>query len=603
MTTIRRPGPRARRVLLTLFGLVLLGGLAYGAARWLFSGNQATTPDLNYSLIQPRRGEMQATVNASGTMQPREVLRLNFGTTGVVVQIRAEVGKQVQRGDVLARLDTSELDLAVEQAQARLAQDEAAYEQLLAGATPAEVEQARAQLEQAESQLRQTQGTVTNEDIAAARARLEQARAALQRLESGADPNDLAAARAALERAQATLETQRASLSAAKTQAESRVEQAANALRDVQAEYSSVYWEIREAERELNNINQQLWQDLKDREERALRAVDNAEQDLEQARVAAEEAREAERAGIAAAEADVRSAQASLDDLLEGADSDELAAARAQVADAEASLARLLGDERQGSVAAAQASVEQARARLDDLTSEPRDVDLASAAARIQQSQAALEQAQIEASKATLRAPINGTVAEVNLNIGEAPGQPAVVLADLSGFYVDVTVDEIDVASLAPEQPVELTLDALPELQLTGSVETISPLSLEEASVTSYQVRISTRPDDKRVRAGMSTNADIIVNRTRDALVVPRRAVRVEEGTLFVDVPTDQTLCAATPETWPIQPDLRAIEVAAGLRNDELIEITEGDITEQTCVYVEGFDPRLSPFGGPPPGR
>jgi HlyD family secretion protein len=592
MTTIRRPGPRTRQVLLTIVGLVLLSGLAYAAARWLFQDNQTPAADLNYSLIQPRRGEMQATVNASGEMQPREVLRLNFGTTGVVVQIRADVGEQVQRGDVLARLDTSELDLAVEQAQARLAQDEAAYEQLLAGATPAEVEQARAQLEQAESQLRQTQGTVTNEDITAARARLEQARAALQRLEAGADPNDLEAARSALERAQATLETQRANLSAAKTSAESRVEQAANALRNVQAEYSSVYWEIREAERELNTVDQQIWQDLKDREERALRAVRNAEQDLEQARVAAEEARQAERSGIAAAEADVRSAQASLDDLLAGADLDELAAARAQVADAEASLARLTGDERQGSVSAAQASVANAQARLDDLTGEPRDVDLASARARIQQSQAALEQAQIDASKATLRAPMAGTVAEVNLNIGESPGQPAVVLADLSGFYVDVTVDEIDVASLAPAQPVELTLDALPELRLTGSVETISPLSLAEAS-----------PNDERVRAGMSTNADIIVDQKSDVLVVPRRAVRADDGAFLIDVPTDQSICTAERDTWPVQPDLRAIAVEVGLRNDELIEITAGDIDEQTCVYVEGFDPRLSPLGGPPPNH
>jgi HlyD family secretion protein len=52
-----------------------------------------------------------------------------------------------------------------------------------------------------------------------------------------------------------------------------------------------------------------------------------------------------------------------------------------------------------------------------------------------------------------------------------------------------------------------------------------------------------------------------------------------------------------------MQPELRAVEVETGLRNDELIEITEGDITEQTCVYVEGFDPRLSPLGGPPPGH
>jgi HlyD family secretion protein len=383
------------------------------------------------------------------------------------------------------------------------------------------------------------------------------------------------------------------------------MELAANALRDRQAEYSRVYWNIREVERELNTVDQELWQDQKDREEQALRQVQNAEQELEQARIAYEEAQQAEITGIQQAEAEVRNAEAALDDLLQGTDPDELAAARAEVGRARANLSQLQGEERSGSLAAAQAGVDNALSSLEQLTTEPREVDVASALAQIRQAEVSLELAQLDVQKATLRAPINATVAEVNLKVGEEPdtAQPDIVLADLSSFYVDVTVDEIDVANLELAQPVNLTLDALPELELSGLVETISPLSSAESAVTSYNVRIETQADNPRVRSGMSANADIVVAQKDDALIVPRRAVYSDQGALFVDVPTDQALCAAERETWPAVPELEAVEIEAGLRNDFSIEVLSDDIDEQTCVYVEGFDARLNPLGGPPPGH
>ena len=58
-------------------------------------------------------------------------------------------------------------------------------------------------------------------------------------------------------------------------------------------------------------------------------------------------------------------------------------------------------------------------------------------------------------------APFDGTVAQVNLELNEmAPmNLPAVVLVDLSGFYVDVSVDELDVIFVEEGQGVVLTLE------------------------------------------------------------------------------------------------------------------------------------------------
>lgn len=600
VATERNTAQHIRRIGGTLVGLLLLIGLVYAGLRW-WGSQPAPVEEPTYTLHYPGRQALEATVNTTGSMQPREVLNLNFSISGVVVDVLVDIGQTVRQGEVLARLDTSELDLSVERAEASLAQARATYEQQLAGATPEEIARAQAELAQSQAQLGQTQGNVTAQDIAAAEAQLAEARARLAQLGAGAPQPDRDAALARLERANNNLQSQRDSLSAAKTQAQLQMEQAANAVRDRQTAYSNIYWENRELERQVGANN--LAQRSRDREEEALRAVQNAEADLELARIAYEEAQQAEITGIQIAEADVRSAQAELDSLLEGATPDELAAARAQVAQAEATLAQLVGQERASSVAAAQAGVARAQANLEALTTEPRAVDIAAAEAAVREAEVALEQARLERLKAVLRAPIDGTIAEMNLKLAEAPDTtlPDVVLADLTSFYVDVTVDEIDVAQLDVGQDVALTLDALPDLELTGSIQTISPLSTEEAAVTSYNVRITTPASDPRVRAGMSANADITVDRKDAALVVPRRAVRTEGGQLLLDMPVDQSLCTADPATLPPLPELRTVEIETGLRNESVIEVISRNLDEQTCVYIEGVVTRFQPLSGPPP--
>jgi HlyD family secretion protein len=593
-----------RRTILTVVGIIVLIGLLYVGYTVFFGGDQTEDARLDYSLVLAQRNTLSATVNASGAIQAAEVIDLNFSIGGTVDAVMVAIGDIVAQDTQLAALDTRELQLRVTQAESTLAQARARYDRLMAGATPEEAAVAQAQLDQAQAQLRQVRGNVTNQDITAARAQLDQARANLSQLESGPKTTDVQATQAQLDQARANLQSQRDSLSAAKSRAQSQMEQAANTLRDRQDEYGRIYWQNREQEDQLARFGRELPQENKDREAAALRAVQSAEESLGQARLAYDQARQAEVSGIAAAEAQVRNAEANLDKLLAGADADQLAAARAQLAQAEANLAKLLGDQRQGSVAVAAAGVANAEANLERVTASARAYDLAETLAQVQSAEAGLEQAQLALEQATLYAPISGTVAEVNLTEGEVlnQGRPAIVLADLSSFYVDVTVDEIDVAQLQTGQPVTLTLDALPDLALAGEVATINPLSNQQSAVTSYQVRIEIPATDTRIRAGMSANADIVVAEKPDVLIAPRRAVRAEQGKFLIDIVTDQTLCQADPATWPLQPELTAVEVTTGLSNEFAIEILTGDIDENTCLYVEGVDARLDPLSGPPPG-
>jgi HlyD family secretion protein len=186
-----------------------------------------------------------------------------------------------------------------------------------------------------------------------------------------------------------------------------------------------------------------------------------------------------------------------------------------------------------GPIASAQAGVEQAQAALLRLQRGPTDEDVGIAELEVSQAQAALESARYNLTGAQLVAPFDGVVAAVNLNVGEAASSvtPAVVLADIGQFYLDVSVDEVDVARVQAAQAVTVTLDALPSEALAAVVERIAPSATVNQGVVSYAVRLTLDPGEAALRGGMTATAAIVVDEARDVLVVPNWAVRRDRET------------------------------------------------------------------------
>jgi HlyD family secretion protein len=431
------------------------------------------------------------------------------GDTELVREVLVQEGDRVEQGAPLIRLDTRDLQLRVEEAQANVAQAKANYDLLLAGASPQEIDQSHALLSQTQAKLREVKGNVTTQDITAAQRRLDEARANLSLLEAGPKNTKIQVAQSILDRAHANLQSQHDSLSAAKTNAQLRMEQAANALRDRQADYSRIHTE----NETLGSA--QLDQQSIDRETAALHAMEDAEKALTQASVAYEQAKQAEITGVAAAEADRRSAQAALDELLAGADAGQLSAARAQVADAEANLAKLQGDQRAGSLDVASAEVMSAEANLNKITAPPRTIDLAKAQALLQQTEVARKRSELDLDLATLQAPIAGTVVNINLREGEAlnPLEPAVVLADLSSWQLETEdLNEQSVVRIHEGDPVTISFDALPDFQLQGKVTRIKAIGGSTATNfnVTYTVIITPERPDQRLRWNMTASVNIM---------------------------------------------------------------------------------------------
>jgi multidrug resistance efflux pump len=456
-------------------------------------------------------GSFDLGVTGTGEVLALQTADLTFQVPGTVGEVLVEEGMIVTEGQVLASLITADIELQIRQAEASLAAANADYERVLEGATEEEVRAAQAQLAQAQAGLRTTRGSVTDQDISAAQAQLEQARAQLARLEAGPRTTDVQGAQAGVDQARAQLQLQRDSLSAQKTSAQLAMEQSANQLRDAQAQYSTIYWQNRELEGTLAGYGSDLPQEARDAEDAALRAVQNAEANLERSRVSFENAKQAEMDGIAASEAGVRSAEAQLDRVLAGADSDQLAGARAQVASAQASLNRLLGEQRAGQLASAQAGVAAAQAQLDKATADPTESSIAGAQAQILQAEVGLSQAKRNLEKATLRAPFAGQVARVEIDPGDlaSTGPMAIQVVDLSKLRVEVNISDTDVARVRDGQAAEVRVDAIPGKVFTGNVIFIAPTATVTGTIRTFLVRIELT-EQEGLRSGMSARVAII---------------------------------------------------------------------------------------------
>ncbi|MFN8597975.1 MAG: efflux RND transporter periplasmic adaptor subunit [Anaerolineae bacterium] len=119
-------------------------------------------------------------VSATGKAVPADKTLLSFALPGTIVELHAEVGATVKRGDVIARLDTALLDAEVAKAEAGLALAQASLDRIKAGPRPEQVAEAQSNLAAAQSALAQAAANRDQVKLGATQVELDQARTAVQ---------------------------------------------------------------------------------------------------------------------------------------------------------------------------------------------------------------------------------------------------------------------------------------------------------------------------------------------------------------------------------------------------------------------------------------
>lgn len=551
-------------------GIIILVAVVGGAAWWFFKGRQPEEGEEEGAIATAtvERGDLRVAVASTGVLEPLTTVEVKSRSGGEIKEMYVEAGDYVKAGDLIAQLDPTDLQTAVDEAaaqvqaaEARVGQSrysaDAQQEQTSSGIEEARASlaSARARLAQAEAQLDQTRRT-TEDSIEQARARVRSAKAGLAQAvaQEEAQPTltaaDIRQAEASLERAKQDL----AALEAGNRPQE--IAQARSRVSEAQAVLDNARAELKRSEG-LFAKSFLSEQDL----DSARRSVRTAEAQLQSAKEALSLAEAGPRSeDIERARASVRQAEAALE--AARAQKVQIAvrtrtreSAEASVIEAEAALRsaeaqRKQVDVREGDVETARRAVDQAEASLDRaeagrLTTRAQRQSVTAAAADLRRAQASLEEVQYNFTHTTIIAPRDGVVLTKHVEEGTvvpagtaalAQGTAIVTLADITEMYVMADVDEVDISRVALGQPVEISVETLPNEQIRGEVEKIFPQGTEQENVVYFPVRIRVIDLHPDLRPGMTVDVSIITAEREDVLLVPDSAIDRSGGKTTVEV-------------------------------------------------------------------
>ena len=231
---------------------------------------------------------------------------------------------------------------------------------------------------------------------------------------------------------------------------------------------------------------------------------------------------------------------------------------------------------------------------MDDLKQGKDNLEIEAAQLKLESALVDWQEAIDNANRASITAPINGTVLSVNAELGQKlnNGASVVTIADLHVLELAVNVAEVDIDQIQVGQAAEITVDALQGERFSGEVVRYSPTSNEGAGVVNYKVTLRLDGADiQGVLPDMTAVAKLVNTQAASGWLVPTTAlVTTNNATTINILRNGQT---------------QSIVVTSGVQQGEWTvvqsaELQAGDEIIGAVASYEGNGEDLANFG--PPG-
>ncbi|MCO4771495.1 MAG: efflux RND transporter periplasmic adaptor subunit [Deltaproteobacteria bacterium] len=208
------------------------------------------------------------------------------------------------------------------------------------------------------------------------------------------------------------------------------------------------------------------------------------------------------------------------------------------------------------------------------------------ARAQVRASRAALRLAEVNLSKAVIKAPISGVLLSRNAEVGQSvvstlQAQTLFVIAqDLGNMQVVLDIDEADIARVRNGQAVRFTVAAFPHRTFEGTLMKVSLAPKPMRQVVTYEALVAVDNSDKALVPGMTASATIVAATHADVLAVPNGALRFTPSNV-----TPEPLEDGVGRLW--------VEAAEAPPSPVLVEMgaTNGRLT---IIEGEGLTPGMS---------
>jgi HlyD family secretion protein len=237
----------------------------------------------------------------------------------------------------------------------------------------------------------------------------------------------------------------------------------------------------------------------------------------------------------------------------------------------------------QADLAVAQAELDKAQREYEDVLDGPSAQEQAAAEARVAAAEATLKLMHVEA-------PFAGTITDAFPHEGDlvSAGTVAFQLDNMDHVQVDVEVSEVDINRVEIGQQATITLDAAPDVEYHGEVIAVAQAGVVNEGAVNFRVTVELSDADEFVRPGMTAAINVVVTQLEDVLLVPNRAVRVQDGERIVYVLRNGRM--------------QIVSVTLGASSETYSEVTGGDLQEGDTIVlnpqVSAFDPSNQPRPG-----
>lgn len=470
MSKSPRSAPNRRLVIVGVPVLVLLALIGWRLSmKARAASDQAKMMAARLSMaplvtVAPARvKDVVQTFEGVGNVESKLNVKIAAKVSGRISYLEVREGDRVQTGQVLARIDPTEIEATVRQKQAALAEAESRLAQARINQSPTNT------------------GVTTN---------IRQQKAAL------------GSARADYDQASRNLSAQIAAAEAAVTEAKGKTSAAQAAIAGAGAALNSAKANLANATTKLTRIT-----DLYKQGFIAAQDVDDAKTAVSVQQSAVDAAVQQRTAAVAQADA-AKAQQEAVEKQLQITKTKgqaDVEAARAKVTQAEAALDFAKANTAQGpafaqNIAALQAAVAAARADV--------------AAARAQR------------ADTILKSPLDGYVTGRYMDPGSmaTPAQPILSVQSLHTLWVSVPVSEEASRSVYPGVEAEVALDALPGRTFAGKVVQFNPSA--DPMSRQFEARVAIDNPGNLIKPGMFARVTMISQRVPGAVVVPREAIQ-----------------------------------------------------------------------------
>jgi HlyD family secretion protein len=461
-----------------------------------------------------KKQNLEATVLATGQVVSGIDLNLSFQGSGVARRVLVKEGDKVAQGQLLASLDQSSALASLTTAQGALAQAQASYEKLLAGATPQNIKTVQDSINSAKQDLTNAYNGAVN-TLNSAHTSIFNAYSVATSIQNTyflvQDPQGI---------------------------------QVQNSRDDITVNMQSSQNYLNAAEKTLAPA------DIDSTITQMILALNKVYDDINAIR----------------AQTDIGTYYSNVTE----ANKTSLDTQKTTVNTALTAVASLQQD-----IASLKLVLQKAEDQLSVTTAPPTQADVDMAKAQILSAQGQVASANSVLNNLIITAPVPGTITQVDIKVGElaTPSKEVMVLQDIGDLHAEADASEANVAALQIGQPIDYTFDALgPDQHFQGKVLTINPASTVISGVVDYLVKGSL-DNVPGIKPGMTVNMTILVAKKDNALAVPSTAIINKNNNQYVRVVDDsknKTYHEVQVRTG-LQADGGLVEILSGLNDNQEI--------------------------------